>query len=73
MSEYEVVWSGGELLPPRDSVKDSRWQRIPSLLWEMHEPRPPENVKLRKALKKTKRMYNKQNQSYWKRRGKSES
>lgn len=35
--EYEVVWNGGELLPPRDSKPSETWQ-APKRLYKKTAP-----------------------------------
>lgn len=63
---YEVVWNGGELLPPRDSVPDGRWIRIPNP-WEWDE-RPLSDPGRARAMLRKKRLYNKNKHEYWRRR-----
>ena len=64
--DYEVVWSGGPLLPDRDSEPDPRWGSI-STYYANEDPQRPVDVP---KPKKT-RVYNKANTEYWTRRGQS--
>ena len=51
---YEVVWSGGELLPERETQYDTTWDRVPMI--EDYEP------------ERDKRRYRKVNAEHWARR-----
>ena len=52
--EFEVVWAGGPLLPPRSSR--------PSRIWLLG---PPSTEDAPVTIDRPKRAYNKTNQKYW--------
>ncbi len=35
--EFDVIWSGGELLPPRDSQNDGRWAGMEAYFGDIHK------------------------------------
>ena len=50
LADFEVVWNGGALLPPRETVPDGRLDDLPLILFGEHDTL---------AKVKTKRMYHK--------------
>jgi len=58
-ADYDVVWHGGELLPPRDSAPDHTWDTIEVLL-----PHDQEVY----IVTHPKRRYRKVNHLYWAKR-----
>lgn len=50
--EYEVVWNGGPLLPPRDQRPDSTWT-APNRKYNMKQKTPPEQVGVKEQNGKT--------------------
>ena len=60
--DYDVVWNGGELLPPRPTQPDGRWNGMP----QVDDAGPQEKYD---ETRNTKSHYRKRNLDYWNQRG----
>lgn len=61
--QFEVVWSGGPLLPPRETPPDPLWDTIRALYADCFGE--VSEVTYATKVTKTARVYNKKHPSFW--------